>query len=243
MMLKVSGLRFTYNSHPVLENLEFELPRGQTLGILGVNGAGKSTLLKCLNRILKPQGGAILVDGRDVSRLAPDQIARRVGYVPQRHERAGLSVFDAVLLGRKPHIAWKATENDLAIVERVILALRLEKLALRPLDTLSGGEVQKVLIARALAQEPRVMLLDEPTSNLDLRNQLEVMQLITHAAQRHDIASVVAIHDVNLAMRHLDHLLLLKDHGVHAIASPEEISLEMIREVYGIEAHIGILIL
>jgi iron complex transport system ATP-binding protein len=239
MILAVDGLTFSYNSHAVLQGVKFDLPQGEAMGILGVNGAGKSTLLKCLNRVLKPQGGVVMLDRRDMARMKPNQIAQEMGYVPQRHDRDNLSVFDSVLLGRKPYITWQATENDLAVVEKVIHSMHLEQLALRTVDTLSGGEVQKVLIARALAQEPRVMLLDEPTSNLDLRNQLEVMEMINHAAHEHGIAAAVAIHDVNLAVRHLDHLLMLKEQRVFAITPAEEVSTEMIREVYGIEVHMS----
>ena len=240
MIMQVRGLFFGYNGHSALEDINFDLPAGRALGILGVNGAGKSTLLKCLNRVLKPARGRVLLDEKDVAAMKPDQVARRVGYVPQRHERDQLSVFDSVLLGRKPHIVWQATDRDLEIVERVLKTMRLEKMALRPVDTLSGGEVQKVLIARALAQEPGVLLLDEPTSNLDLRSQLEVMKLITHAAHDHGIAAAVAIHDVNLALRHLDSLMLLKDRTIHSISSPEEITPEIIRDVYGIEVQMSI---
>jgi len=239
MILTVGGVSFSYNGLPVLRDVSFELLPGQTLGLLGVNGAGKTTLLKCLNRILKPRRGVVMLAGQDLSRLSGDHVARLVGYVPQRHHPAGLSVFDAVLLGRRPHIKWQATRRDLAVVEEVIRALRLEDLALRPVENLSGGEVQKVVIARALAQEPEVLLLDEPTSSLDLRNQLEVMELITGAVRERNLAAVVSIHDVNLAFRHLESLLLLKDGRIHFLARAEEITPEMIRQVYGVEVALG----
>ena len=160
----------------MLRGLNLSLEHGEITGILGVNGAGKSTLLRCLNRILRPQKGVVMVEDRDLSKLGGEQIARLIGYVAQSQEREPLSVFDAVLLGRKPHIKWQATSHDLDVVTTVLTQMGLEPLALRQVSSLSGGEAQKVVIARALAQEPHLLLLDEPTSNLDLRNQLEVME-------------------------------------------------------------------
>jgi iron complex transport system ATP-binding protein len=171
MILSVDGLSFRYNSHPVLQDVTFEAPSGQILGVLGVNGAGKSTLLKCINKVLQPHSGSVLLDGTNLLRLRGDAVARRIGYVPQRYNADQVTVFDAVLLGRKPHIKWAATERDLRVVERLLKLMGLEAYALRSVSTLSGGEAQKVVIARALAQEPKVLLLDEPTSSLDLRNQ------------------------------------------------------------------------
>ncbi len=239
MILAVDGVGFSYNHRPVLKDVSFELARGQTLGVLGINGAGKSTLLKCLNRILKPQRGVILLDQRDVRGLSGQAIARRAGYVPQGHGLDQLNVFEAVLLGRKPHIKWQATSKDMAVVEEILALLRLEDLALRPVETLSGGEAQKVALARALAQEPEVLLLDEPTSNLDLRNQLEVMDLIAGAVRERNVAAVACLHDINLAFRHLDYVMMLKDGSIHILARPREITAEMIREVYGVEVVLG----
>lgn len=235
MILQVEGLEFSYNSHPVLKEIKFSLERGQTLGLLGVNGAGKSTLLKCLNRILKPQRGVVMLGPDDLNTVSRDLIARTIGYVPQRHGYEQLTVFDAVLLGRKPHIKWQATEHDMAVVEQVIASMRLTHLAMRPVESLSGGESQKVVIARALAQEPEVLLLDEPTSSLDLRNQMEVMALVKAAVKERNLAAVISMHDLNLAFRHLEQVLLLKDGAVHAIATPDDIQPETIREVYGVE--------
>lgn len=239
MIISLDQVRFAYNGHPVLDGVGFELHRGQTLGLLGVNGAGKSTLLKCLNRILKPQRGTVKLDGRDLRGLTGDDIARRVAYVPQHHTPEQLAVFDAVLLGRRPHIRWQAGERDLAVVEEVLISMRLEHLAGRPVGSLSGGEAQKVVIARALAQEPEVLLLDEPTSSLDLRSQLEVMELIASAVRERNIAAVISIHDVNLAFQHLDRVLMLKDGRVWATLSPAEITPEVIEEVYGVRAALG----
>lgn len=234
MILTVEGVEFSYNSHPVLKDVRFDVHRGELFSILGNNGAGKSTLLRCLNRILTPRAGTILVEGEDLSALSRLEVARRVGYVAQRHESSRITVFDAVLLGRRPYIKWDATEKDLAIVREVLAVLGLEEFSLRYLDELSGGELQKVIIARALAQEPRVLLLDEPTSNLDLKNQYEVLKIVKKAARERSVAVVVVMHDLNLALRFADRFLLLKDGVIYACGGREVITPENIAGVYGI---------
>jgi iron complex transport system ATP-binding protein len=236
VILSVNRIRFRYNSRPVLREVTFELPSGQILGVLGVNGAGKSTLLKCLNKVLRPQGGAVLLDGTNVLALSGDAVARRFGYVPQRYGVDRVTVFDAILLGRKPHIKWAASEKDMSIVERLIGMMGLTEYALRPISTLSGGEAQKVMIARALAQEPKVLLLDEPTSSLDMRNQLEVMNLVTSVVKTEGVSAIIAIHDLNLALRFVDRFLIIKDGSIHAGGLKEDLTPEVIEEVYGVHS-------
>jgi len=170
MILKVDGIEFSYNSHPVLSNISFEVNRGEILSILGNNGAGKTTLLKCISRILKPVRGVVFVDGKSLSDISATEIARKISYVPQRQDVSRFTVFDTVLLGRKPYIRWDVSKKDLLIVEEILDRLGLKTLALKYLDQLSGGELQKVSIARALAQDPEILLLDEPTNNLDLKS-------------------------------------------------------------------------
>ncbi|CEP68107.1 ABC transporter-like [Moorella glycerini] len=234
MILSVDGVEFSYSSRPVLRDIKFEVNRGEFFAILGNNGAGKSTLLKCLIRILKPQTGTILIETEDLFALSPREVARRLGYVAQRYESARFTVFDAVLLGRKPHIKWGTTARDLEIVRNVLGILGLEEFSLRYLDELSGGELQKVVIARALAQEPRVLLLDEPTSNLDLKNQFEVLTIVKKAARERNIAVVVVMHDLNLALRFADKFLLLKNRTVFACGGMEIMTPENIAGVYGV---------
>jgi iron complex transport system ATP-binding protein len=236
MILSLNEICFRYNSRPVLQDVTFELPSGQIMGVLGVNGAGKSTLLKCINKVLRPHGGSVLLDGTDLLKLRGDAVARRVGYVPQRFSEDPVTVFDAVLLGRKPHIKWAATDRDLSVVDRLLKLMGLEEYALRPLSTLSGGEGQKVIIARALAQEPKVLLLDEPTSSLDLRNQLEVMNLVATIVKTEGVSVVMAIHDLNLALRFVDRFLILKDGSIHAMGLKEALTPEVIEEVYGVHS-------
>ncbi len=239
MILHVNDVEFRYNSHHVLRGLTFTCERGTVLGVLGVNGAGKSTLLKCINKILSPEKGTVFIDKHDVASMARSDIAKRIGYVPQRHGEDQLTVFDTVLLGRKPYVEWNPTTKDLEIVEKVIRLMRLEKLALRPVSHLSGGEVQKVVLARALAQEPELLLLDEPTSNLDLKNQLEVMNLVRHAVKEHGLAAIISIHDLNLALRFSDQLLLMKDGTVHTLCPKYGLTAQTIKEVYDVDVILG----
>ncbi|VFQ46829.1 ABC transporter ATP-binding protein [Desulfoluna butyratoxydans] len=234
MSFSVDGLHVGYGKSMVLRGVGFELPPGCVCGVLGVNGAGKSTLLKSLIRILPPLSGEVRLNGLDLLRMPRRQLSRHVAYVPQSSGVQLLSVFDTVLLGRKPYITWAPSRRDLALVESILTAMHLDHLALRPAGSLSGGELQKVTIARALAQEPELLLMDEPTSSLDLKNQMDVMERISDIATRQNLTVVVSMHDLNLAFRHADYFLLLKNGAMHGFCPRDEVTPEMIREVYGV---------
>jgi len=161
-----------------------------------------------------------------------------MAYVSQHYESNRQTVFDAVLLGRKPYIKWEATASDLALVHGILAKTGLGEFALRYLDELSGGELQKVVIARALAQEPEVLLLDEPTSNLDLRNQLEVLKTIRNAAKEKNIAVIAVMHDLNLALRFSDKFLLLQNTKVFVAGGPEVMTAENITQAYGVSVSV-----
>lgn len=234
MILSVQGLDFQYPSHKVFSDVSFSLEKGECLAVLGTNGTGKSTLLKCINRILKPQKGTVIIDKCDVKQINQVKLAQKIGYVSQSSESFRSTVFDTVLIGRKPYIKWDVTKKDLDIVNRAIHMLQLEKYSLRYIDELSGGEFQKVLIARALAQEPEVLMLDEPTSSLDLKNQLEVIKIIKKVVKNKNISAVVTIHDLNLALRLADKFILLKDGKIFAAGGMEIMTSENIHQVYSV---------
>jgi len=238
MMLSVQGVDFSYNSHPVIKDIVFELERGVVLGILGVNGAGKSTLLKCLNRVLIPKRGSVMLNSEEILTMKGCEIAKRMAYMPQKYFEESLTVFDAVLLGRKPHIKWAAQEKDFDIVEKILKSMNIDSFALRPVNSLSGGEMQKVVIARALAQEPEILLLDEPTSNLDIKNQFEVMAMVRRVVRTQNLSAVVSIHDLNLAFRFADLFLMMKHHSVYKVIPKGDVTADMIREVYNIDVSI-----
>lgn len=238
-MIELKELSFSYgrDTENVLKNISFRLDDGHVAAVLGKNGAGKSTLLKCVDRILRPQSGHVLVDGKDVFALSGLEMAREVAYVAQNARSSNLSVFDTVLLGRRPYIRWDVSAADREIVMGLLTRLKLEKLMLRELSQLSGGEAQKVLLARALAQEPRLLLLDEPTSNLDPRNQHEVMQLVRQIARERNICVICVLHDLNLAIRYCDRYLLLQDGEVYAAGGRECLDNKTIDTVYDMQIH------
>lgn len=238
-MLSVDGLSFSYDTRPVLDSVSFRVGKGELCALLGNNGAGKTTLLRCVLGILRPREGVVLVSGEDASRMNRARKARRMSYVPQRETGTSrLTVFDAVLMGRKPHAAGGPGARDMDVVNEVLETLGLRELSLRCLDELSGGEAQKVLIGRALAQEPAIMLLDEPTSNLDLRNQLEVMETVSRVVAEKGIAALMAIHDVNLALRFSHKFMFLEENTVLAFGGPEVVSAGNMRKVFGVDVEI-----
>lgn len=234
MILSVQNLAFQYPGRPVLSDVGFAVKKGEYLAVLGTNGTGKSTLLKCLNRILKPQAGTVMIEDDAVSSLSRNQLAQKVGYVEQQREGSNCTVFDAVMLGRKPYIKWDITKKDTEITQKALDTLGLTDFAMRYLDELSGGELQKVVIARALAQEPEILLMDEPTSSLDLKNQLEVLCLIGQVTKSRMISAVVTMHDLNLAMRFADKFLMLRGGEVYAAGGREVITPENIEAVYSV---------
>lgn len=234
-MLCVKELKFSYgNNSCILNEVAFDALAGQCVSILGNNGAGKSTLIKCLNRILKPEKGIVSVDGKEVNALHPNNIAKCMAYVSQHNTGEQMTVFDTVLLGRKPYIKMEPRDKDIEITQSVIKQMGIEDFSLRYTDELSGGEMQKVMLARALAQQPKVLLLDEPTSNLDLRNQYECMEVVREIARQEEISVIIVIHDLNLALRYSDRFLFMRDNKIYAYGGMEVMTSENISTVYGI---------
>ena len=238
MSMSVDGLEFKYPSHYVLKEVTFSVQKGECLAILGTNGTGKSTLLKCLNKILSPQRGAVLIEENDVKGMGRTELAQKIVYVSQNNHSSRSTVFDTILLGRKPYIKWDVTQKDLDIVNNVMKMLQLQDYSLRYIDELSGGELQKVLIGRALAQEPEVLMLDEPTSSLDLKNQLEVISIVRKIVKEKQIAAVVTMHDLNLALRFADKFIFLKKGKVFAAGGMEVMTPENIESVYSVPVRI-----
>ena len=239
-MLKVENIRFSYNKKgpEILSGLSFEAGQGELLAVLGTNGAGKSTLIKCIDRILCPSEGRVLIDGENVFEMSRQQMARHIAYVPQQAEGGSMTVFDAVLLGRKPYIKWDATEHDRKIAQQLISRMELEDKALSPVSKLSGGEAQKVLLARALAQEPKLLLLDEPTSNLDPKNQHQALSLVKSTVKEQKLCAVAVLHDLNLALRYCDRFLFIKDGRLCSCGGADTVTSELLKEVYDINADV-----
>ena len=239
-MLEVKNLSFAYskNGRRILDGVSFYLEQGQFMAILGNNGAGKSTLIKCIDRINPVTTGQVLLNGKSIEAMQRRQLAQSVAYVPQNTQPAHTMVFDAVLLGRKPYIKWGITAEDERIVAETLEMLNLKQLESRYLDELSGGELQKTMLARALVQQPKYLLLDEPTSSLDPNNQHEMLHVIRDIAQEKNIGVAIVIHDLNLAMRHCDRFLFIKDAKVFSFGGVETVTPETIETVYDLRVDI-----
>lgn len=238
--LVAKNLDFAYNGGPlVLDDVNIELDEGEILALVGPNGSGKSTLLKCLADFHSSRNGSVRIDGKDISEYSLNEKARKLGYVPQIENISFPStVFDTILMGRKPYISWKPSQDDKKIVSDLIKKMELSDFAMRDINELSGGQRQKVFVARALAQQPEIMLLDEPTSNLDLKHQLEVLSIIKEQTKR-GISSIIAIHDLNMAIRYSDRIVMLKEGNVYASGGMEVVNQYNIREVYEVKVHVG----
>jgi len=239
-MLDVDGVEFRYRSTSVLDDVSFSVERGEVLSILGPNGVGKTTLLKCINGILRARKGTVLVDEESLTSMPRPEVAKRVGYVAQRSDTGRVTVFESVLLGRKPYIRWDISKDDVRKAGEMIDRLGLAQISMKYVEEISGGEFQKVQIARALVQEPKVLLLDEPTSNLDLCNQCRIMSSVREMVRKNEISAIQTMHDLNLAIRYSDRFLLLKGGRIFAAGGVEVISPETIEEVYGIPVFVEI---
>ncbi|EMS81315.1 ABC transporter ATP-binding protein [Desulfotignum phosphitoxidans] len=241
MEVRLEKVAFSYGKSMVLDGISIRLEPGNIVAVCGPNGAGKSTLIKCINRILSFKG-TILISEKDINTLKMTQISQQVGYVPQDNAQVfSISVFDMVMMGRRPYIGWRSREKDREKVLEILELLGLSHLGFRDFNQLSGGQQQKVIIARALAQEPDVLLLDEPTSSLDLGHQLEVMELIQSLVAEKNILVVMSVHDLNLAAWYADQIIMLKECKVACSGVPGDIiTPENILSIYGVVAQVKI---
>lgn len=238
--IKIKDLCFGYASTQILEDVSIDIHKSSFVSIVGPNGAGKSTMLKCLNKILTPDSGEIHIDGRNLRHLKRMEVARNLAYVPQSSNRIfPTTVFETVLMGRRPHLGWFINENDKEKVWQVLDELGIEDLALSSFDELSGGQQQKILIARALVQDTGIILLDEPTSNLDIWHQLDVMEIVKKLVNNRNVTALMAVHDLNLASKYSDQILMMKDGQIVSAGKPASVlTSENIANVYGVEAHV-----
>jgi iron complex transport system ATP-binding protein len=239
-LYRIENLSFGYEDEPIIRGLSFEVEEGEVLGIIGPNGSGKTSLLRLLSGVLRPWSGRVSFRGRDLRRMRRREIARRVAVVPQQSVITfPFTVREIVLMGRAPYLGMFQSESraDFEIAERAMDYTDTLRLADRRVDELSGGELQRVIIARALAQEPEAMLLDEPTSHLDLKHQVEIFDLIKRLNAESGMTFVVVLHDLNLAGEYCDRLLLLKEGQTFRMGRPKEvITAEAIKETYGVNA-------
>jgi iron complex transport system ATP-binding protein len=240
VLLSVEGVECRYGSVKVLEDVNFAVKEGDFVGILGPNGSGKTTLLKSISRTLKPHVGTIMLNKNDIYSLKSVEVAKQMAVVPQETNIGfSFTALDVVLMGRNPHIGRfeMETERDVDIAKKAMTLTDTWQFAARPINELSGGEKQRVIIARALAQEPKVLLLDEPLTHLDIINQLEVMDLVKELCVKDKLIVLEVIHDLNLAARYCTSALLLKDKKIFAAGALEEVlTSENIKSVFEVNA-------
>jgi iron complex transport system ATP-binding protein len=237
--LEMQKVSLGYNHHPILKDLNLKVSPGELLGLIGPNGCGKSTLIKAFSHIINPLSGAILVDGRVISGIPRRELARLVGVVPQIPLLPStFSAFEIVLMGRNPHLGLFQSEGprDWNLALQAMEKTATQSLADRRVNELSGGEIQCLLIARVLVQETKAILLDEPTANLDIGRQVEILDLMKDLCRNHNLAVLAALHDLNLATQYCDRLVLIHDGHIHAEGKPSEvITNSNIKQVYGAE--------
>lgn len=240
MKLEVEGLSQGYGSRTIIENVRFSAESGELLTILGPNGCGKSTLIKTICSVMQPRSGRITIDGRDVGSMDPKELAKIIAYVPQTVSSFGYTtVYDLVLIGRRPYTEWSYSQEDLAIAADAMIKMNVGAYIDKDVNELSGGQRQRAFIARALAQQPSFYIFDEPTSSFDLRNQLDTMRIMKCLVRNSGACLIVALHDLNLAIRYSDRVMVLNAGGVYDIGKPEDvITSKMIKDVYGVDAEI-----
>lgn len=240
MRLEVEGLSQGYGDRIVVEDLTFSAESGELLTILGPNGCGKSTLIKTLCNVRGPRTGTVTVDGEDTTSMDPRDLAKLIAYVPQTISSFGYTtVYDLVLIGRRPYVDWNYTKKDLEIAADAMIRMNVNSYIDTNVQELSGGQRQRAFIARALAQQPAFYIFDEPTSSFDLRNQLDTMRIMKGLIRENNACLVVALHDLNLAIRYSDRVMVLNDKRIYDIGKPEDvITSKMIMDVYGVSADI-----
>ena len=242
MTLETKGLSYTYVGYPVLDDINLEVKEGEILGILGPNGCGKTTLLKNLNKNLSPKSGHILLDGDDLEEISKKDIARKVAVVPQTNEvHFSFTVRDIVSMGRMPFqgLMDGMSHSDEELVDRALERVGLSDYADRHINVMSGGERQRVIIARALAQTPQILLMDEPTLHLDINTQFDVLDLVRDLSKKDGLTVVVVSHDLGMVARYCDRVLLIKDHRILALGTPEEVlTPENMESVFGVDAEL-----
>lgn len=243
-LVEVSNLSFSYGENNVLDDISFSVEPNCLVAVLGINGTGKSTLIKCLNKINKIDSGRVKICGDSIDQLSINELAKLVAYVPQKVATSfPIDVYDVILLGRRPYINWNVSESDRKIVSSVIKKLSLEDFAFRKFHNLSGGEQQKAIVAKAIVQQPRVYLFDEPTSNLDLFNQYEILKQIKELVNHNGnpCSAIVAMHDINLASRFADKIMILHESKIFCYDEPRIVlNSDIISKVYRVDAEVSI---
>lgn len=242
LTIEIRDLHYRYGRHLVLDGIDLPVVEGEIIGILGPNGCGKTTLLKNLNKNLIPCGGCVMLDGSDLQDLSKKEIAREVAVVPQTNEvRFAFTVRDMVAMGRMPFQSMMggASSEDEKIIDDAIRRTGLSGYSDRLMNTMSGGERQRVIIARAIAQTPRILLMDEPTLHLDISMQFDALNLVHRLSRETGMTVIIVSHDLPMVARYCDRIVMLHDHRIHAVGRPEEVlTEENMRTVFNVDAEL-----
>lgn len=239
-LIRIQGVEVRYNSVKALDDISMDVDEGEIVAVLGPNGSGKTTLLKTIDGILKPVKGSVYIDSKNVLQMGRREAAKLVSFVPQHINMVqGVKVIDFVVTGRKPHIDLAPTTRDIELVLKYLRYVDAEHLADKDIMELSGGEFQRILIARALVAEPRIILLDEPTANLDIKYQIAILNLIAKLSKEKKLTVVMSLHDLTQAYRYAEKAIFLNNGRVHAMGKIEEVmNEEVIEIVYGVKAKV-----
>lgn len=238
--IEVKGLTFGYGEKPVLKDVSITFDRSELVCILGPNGVGKTTLVKCINRLLKCSGGEVLIDGVDNRDMSLLDLARKLAFVPNSSSSVfSMTVAEAILMGRHPRAGWNTSAEDLRVVNDAMNTLDIQEYASRDIRELSAGQLQRVMIARGLVQEPEILILDEPTSNLDVKHQMTVMKFLKEYARDKNVMVIMVCHDLNITAAYADRVVVMKDGGVYADGKPWDIlTAETIKHVYDVSCRV-----
>ncbi len=238
--VRFENVTFGYGDESVFEGVNIDFSGSGLTCILGPNGVGKTTLVKCINKLLKPRSGKVLIDGTDVQTMSLPELARIMAFVPNSSTSVfSMSVAEAILIGRHPRAGWTTSEKDIEVVDDTIRLLGLEEYSDRDIRELSAGQLQRVLIARGLVQEPEVLILDEPTSNLDVRYQMDVMRFLKDYAREKGILVLMVCHDLNITAAYADRVVLMHNGGIFADGKASDVlTEENIETVYRVKAKV-----
>ncbi|PLT28620.1 ABC transporter ATP-binding protein [Peribacillus deserti] len=241
-VIQTEALTLSYGDSKIIDQLNLTLPKGEISVFIGSNGCGKSTLLRSIARLLKPKSGGVLLDGESISKLSTKEVAKKMAILPQAPAAPeGLTVLQLVKQGRYPYQTWyrQWTKEDETKVKDALLATGLYNLKERPVDSLSGGQKQRAWIAMVLAQDTDIILLDEPTTYLDMTHQIEILDLLFELNEKENRTIVMVLHDLNLACRYAHHIVALKDKTVYAQGNPEQVvTVKLVKEVFHMDCDV-----